>query len=289
VLRRWSAGFDSASRAKPALGLMSSTLHLSAPGRRTSRSEPVMSRTEGSAVSHGGRINAADIAEAVTGAPFTYTTGQHRSSLTTGAPPTPRKGANRPEKGEWTIKGGFGLSRRPPTVPPTTSRGSQVPMAMSPAVNAEGRSRDGTPPGSPDSRDAAYPRALLERDLRRGCIRCIPRIGAPVSEARVVVGPRQASGPRGAPWETAQTVCPTCSHPGGHPPEPGTGALLPTDRYVVRRADRRRVSATSTGARIQPARQSGPLARGSLQARRGELSGAPPTDGAASASDIDPL
>jgi hypothetical protein len=56
VPRRWSAGFDSASSAKPALGLTSSTLHLSAPGRRTSRLEPVMSGTEGSAVSHGGRI-----------------------------------------------------------------------------------------------------------------------------------------------------------------------------------------------------------------------------------------
>ena len=34
-----------------------------------------MSRTEGSAVSNGDRINAADIAEAVTRAPFTHTDG----------------------------------------------------------------------------------------------------------------------------------------------------------------------------------------------------------------------
>jgi hypothetical protein len=60
-----------------------------------------MSRTEGPAVSHGDRINAADIAEAVTRAPFTYTDGATQVFTHDGRTTYVEKGSQ--SSGEWGV------------------------------------------------------------------------------------------------------------------------------------------------------------------------------------------
>jgi hypothetical protein len=157
-----------------------------------------MSRTERPAVSHGDRINAADIAETVTRAPFADTDGATQVFTHDGRTTYVEKGSQ--SSGGW---GAGDQGRFWPFWPPTyraTYDASWITGADGDVVSGESR-RDvrGTAHSRARlTRDEACPRALLTRDLRRGCIRCIPRIGAPVPEARVVVGPRQASGPRRA-------------------------------------------------------------------------------------------
>jgi hypothetical protein len=76
--------------------------------------EHVMSRTEGSAVSDGDRIDAADIAEAVTRAPFTYAGGATQVFTHDGRTTYTEKGSQ--SLGEWGVddQGRF-LSFWPPS------------------------------------------------------------------------------------------------------------------------------------------------------------------------------
>lgn len=73
-----------------------------------------MSRTEGPAVSHGDRINAADIAEAVTRAPFTYTDGTTQVFTHDGRTTYVEKGSQSSREGGVDDQGRF-WSFCPPT------------------------------------------------------------------------------------------------------------------------------------------------------------------------------
>lgn len=73
-----------------------------------------MSRTEGPAVSHGDRINAAGIAEAATRAPFTYTDGATQVFTHDGRTTYVRKGSQSSREGGVDDQGRF-WSFWPPT------------------------------------------------------------------------------------------------------------------------------------------------------------------------------
>lgn len=245
-----------------------------------------MSRTERPAVSHGDRINAADIAETVTRAPFTDTDGATQVFTHDGRTTYVEKGSQS-SGGEWRAgdQGRFW-----PFWPPTyraTYDASWITGADGDVVSGESR-RDvrGTAHSRARlTRDEACPRALLTRDLRRGCIRCIPRIGAPVREARVVVGPRQASGPRRAPGRRpgscarhAPTLVDTRPSPVGSPA---------TDRYEWSGRSTAGEPAPPAPVRAPTGEVARPSRPWEPPGAPGESGGARPADGAASALDID--